>query len=248
MTIQRTLEGRLAAWYRQGDDAGSPPDALRVAILALPDVRRPNPLAWLAPPWARSRAVAAIVLLAAALVGLAVVGATGLVRPAPDTVRPLPIAMDACDVLVAAFGPNEVPNGTSGDHGLTAWGGHVCVNDSWDGGYNDRHLLLRLSSTSTDEARALIADSSNWASSTTTPSLDVVWTELAHEVWLGTSPYAGGGTAAAIAVSHDPYFFIVTEEEAWRALGTAHEVAAVLGFEFEIDIQWPPSADPPVGP
>lgn len=245
MTMDRALEDRLAAWYRQGDDTWPAPGRLMVGVLAIPDARHPSGVGWLVLPWVRGRALVALVLLSAVLTGLGVAGATGILQLGPvDRVRPLPIAMDACDVLVAAFGPNRLPHRVDGDHGTTAWGADVCVHDLWDGSYEDRHLFLRMAPTSGDEARRLIADTQNWQPTGDPPNLPMVWTALERGVWIGRSPLAGGGTPVAIAVSHEPYFFIVTDEVDWKAIRWAQDVAEVLGFELQIDA---PSAPGPTG-
>jgi len=252
--IDRPFEELIAGWYRSRVDAEPIPEQLRTRVLTLPQ-RRPAPAIW---PLRASRSPRAALLLPAVLLALALafalLAAGMALRLFPERSLAFPGDLNACTVLRAAIGPGiRVPYG-DGDHGMTAWGAHVCVYDSYDSGYDFRHLFLRTEPTSLDAATSLIDDPSNWVSLAEEreglASLVAIWRPIAAGVWAGI-PAADADSRDsdfdALAVSRAPYFFIVTGHSESLVLGAAHRVAEQLGVSMadvpEVS-EWPTFAQP----
>lgn len=238
----RAVDSAISDWFRERIDGAEAPQSLRASVLALPDAVGPRSWPWSLPGAVRLRTVLVLVAIAALLATAALVGSRMLDT---RTVVPAWHERDACEVLVAAFGPNRVPNGRSGEHALTPWGAGVCVNDGWDGGWENRHLLLRREPTTREEAATIVGRPDLWvapAEADGFSSLPVQgWRGLSPGIWLGE---AGDGRAwYALAVSAEPYFFVVTGRSQGEVFGAATGVAEVLGISTAI--RTPPWPDQP---
>lgn len=243
----RVLEDVVASWYRSRADAEPMPERLRARVLALPEGR--GFAAWRLLRLGRplTPRVVAVALLTAALLGLALGAAAGMLpRIWPDRAIAFPANLDACTVLESALRNHPLQRVVGGDHGRTVWGAHVCANDSWDGSYQDRHLLIRTQPTTLAEAQAIIDDPANWAEVQRDEGyavLPAVWRPLSPGLWAGSAAAdAREQDMDAIAVSREPYFFIVTGRLAWEVVEDAVSVAAELGVTLgDVDASdWPP--------
>jgi hypothetical protein len=180
------------------------------------------------------------VLLAVVAALLAIAAAVGSRWSDEPPILQFRAGLHACDILEAAFGPNRVPNNSRGDHPPTRWDATVCVNDTWDATWGDRHLFLRRHPTDAQAAADLIARRSLWEGPHNAKegfsTLEVQrWREIAEGAWLGES--GDGRVWFAVAVSAEPYFFVVTAERQDPARIAALAVAAELG----VDLSMPPS-------
>lgn len=204
--IDRSLEARLAELY-DGQIGPTVPAELRERILSIPDTR-----AWRGKPLEGRRTIIllAAALLIAALLAVASLGSGGFrgVGPLTATHRD-PATIDVCEVLNAAFLRLGTRAATAAaartfDHGdtPTAWGARICAR-GWDGSWDNPHLLLLSEPTTRIEADEL---------------LDVVfateregsaWVREAAGVWIAPAVDRSSGFTA-VAVSSDPYFFVVT--------------------------------------
>lgn len=223
----RELELRLSDWYVD-ETAGSTTDALRTRVMAIPD-RSPVGSNWFGRPrWM----VAAALLLLGLVLGGVVAGAGGLLRPprqadrlvvGPAEVDPAvvdPAVVDPAALLARAVDRAGLKQGTmKRNHDMTSWGARVSVNDVWDGGWNDRHLLFRTVSTTGADATELLREDP-------LAGADVEWDVVASGVWVGTAE--ARSPLYAVAVSAEPYFFIVTGGDVDRTRAVAEAVLAEL--------------------
>jgi hypothetical protein len=231
-----TFEERVARWYRPRPEDDSMPDRLRSRVLALPEQRAMTGLP-LALTWRPRSAVLIVVLLATLLLVLAMTAAGMVPSWWADRSLSFPASLDACTVLRDAVNGSTTGPYGDGDHGMTAWNAHVCVNDGWDSGWDYRHLLLRVLPTSTSDARSIIADASNWRTDGDEqdegPTLEIAsWTDHGGGVWTGC-PRPGDFSFLALAVSAQPFFFIVTGNPS-EVRPLAVDVSRELGLRPEI--------------
>lgn len=226
----------VAGWYRSRAETEPVPDRLRARVLALPeqrDVGAPwrNGLEWHPRP-----ALLVAAILAALLLALAMTAAGMVPRLFAERTLAFPANPDACAVLETAVNPRQQPGWREGEHGLTTWGAHVCSYDRWDSGYDFKHLFLATKPTTLAEATALISDQSNWAipeegRGQFADPLPAVWRPMTSGVWAGVAAADAPRSIGmnALAVSREPYFFIVTGRWESQVLEDAQLVAGVLG-------------------
>ncbi|HUG09010.1 MAG TPA: hypothetical protein VMP13_08980 [Acidimicrobiia bacterium] len=165
--------------------------------------------------------VTTVLVVAIALVALLLGSPVG----GPD-LRSVPLSsVDVCDLLVDATRRAGQPWGSmTHRHEPTPWEADVCVHDGWDSGWDFRHLILRLSPTSTDEAQQILARHDLLR-------IPMEWEVERPGVWIANARGSGEAEFYAVAVSAAPYFFIVTYADREDALAVADAVLVELGIE-----------------
>lgn len=220
----RTLERRIEELFAE-EHTRAVPGVLRERVVAIPETHA-------SPDRAMGSRRAMLLLAAALLVSvLLVAGAlgSGAFRGVVPWVSSYadPATVDVCPVLERAIvrlrtsGPQ--PSGLSRfDHGgvPVAWGARVCAH-GWDGGWTDPHLLLMPEITPYATAAGLLDSvfvvergSSEWR-----PAAMGVWVTTAVD---RSSPFS------AVAVSAEPYFFVVTKRDPTEARSLAEAVRLEL--------------------
>lgn len=175
----------------------------------------------------RTRLLVALALLVLALaISLTVGVGSGLVRLPWTSDRFIgpPGGVDTCALLRrgvlragqygAGSGGGMFPNDDA-----PGWEAHGCAY-GYDGGWNDPHLLLRARATSAEEATGLI---DSWVG----PPAVLQWTKIAGMSWEGDSGESDR-VWSAVAVSYEPYFFVVT--------GRDRRAARLLSLEVEYEL------------
>lgn len=177
------------------------------------------------PYWLGASVTAVVVVV----VALAMVLARGSVaEPAVDPLTPV----DPCLLIEQASDRAGLhitnPPGADFRHEHGTWDAATCAL-GWDGSWADRHLLIREVATSLAEAGTLVSRGD---------LLDGVdglaWEAQRPGFWVLTQDPPRG--FQAVAVSADPYFFIVTDGSLVDAMAVAEAVLIELGLE-EGDVQ-----------
>jgi len=252
--IDRPFEDLLTAWYRSRAEAEPLPERLRTRVLALPQRRPASAFSLGGLNWSPRPALVLIALLAALTLAFAAMAAGLAPRLFPDRTQAFPANLDACAVLRAAVNPRQLPGWRESDHPMTAWGAHVCAYDRWDSDYSWKHLFLRTQPTTLAEATALINDQSNWSTRKEergefAAPLPAIWRPISAGVWAGIAAADAERDTGmdALAVSREPYFFIVTSRWESQVLEDARLVADELGVSIA-DVpgvyEWPPFVVP----
>jgi len=180
---------------------------------------------------AHARQVVGILALASVAVLGVAIGLGSIASIAPSAIEGSwsdpggvvdPAGIDPCRLLARAIiraGYREGSRARS-EHEPAAWGARICVNDDWDGGWEDRHLVFRTRVTSRAEAVNLLASVDVLPDTRRGPALPS-WTQEQVGAWV---------TENAIAVSAEPYFYIITD----RDLAAARAVAEAALVELTI--------------
>lgn len=169
-----------------------------------------------------------------AVAGLVVILSLGLLLSGQQVQKSGLVApgdIDACELLVRATARAGQPRGSMTlPHESTPWNGDVCLHDGWDSGWDFRHILVRTVPTTLDEARLILERSDVF---TTEPAEVEVpeslqWSVEVPGLWTAEAK-GRPGVFHAVAVSSEPYFLIVTDND----LGDALEVAKAAVAELE---------------
>lgn len=135
-----------------------------------------------------------------------------------------PVSIDVCDLLARATATAGQPVGSrTSPHESTTWEAAVCVHDGWDSGWDWRHLLFRQVPTSIEEARLLLA-----SEDLLEVGSDLEWKLERPGIWIASVTDSRDTRFSAVAVSSDPYFFIVTYRDLDDSLAVADGVLTEL--------------------
>lgn len=241
MTEQNRFESlvaeRLAAYAAGADRPFDATGIARGAMGARPDrmsLRGLRILGWPAPALLLLALAAVLMAVAVAAVG------SGLVRP-PWTsdwaITPTEVA--ACEVLEGAIDRaniGEVIGSSVGfNHGheeeAARWDARACAY-GWDDRYAVPHLFVRAWPTSADEAEGLLGRITE-AHFAAVPRFS--W-DRDERGWRATAVEGDDGFTA-VAVTLEPWFFVVTERDEAQAYALAEAVAAEFGFDLDLEAQ-----------
>jgi len=155
------------------------------------------------------------------------------IRGEADATYPLPAAADVCLVLEKALGMGDRELRFP-DHTSPGWHANGCAL-GWDGGWSDPHLLVRARDTHAAEAEYIVTRALAEGPTTEAASFALTfgaarWESQGDGVCFADPccprPWAG------VAVSAEPYFFVVTYKTPDETLRLATAVAAELGVDL----------------
>jgi len=224
---ERQLEERLRRWHLEEADASPMPSTLR---LALDQIAANRPIAGRPGLLPRYAVILVLVLLLIGAVAGAIAIGARVVLPDPSRLSLIdPATLDPCELLP---GPGTWVGREPRRHrpGPAPVGGDSCAY-GWDDGGN-LHFQLRAQRTTEAQGRDIARDLLSSGGGRALGPLAVA----GHPAWLGQA-VSNGQECAVLAVSADPYFFVVwltcrdnlpaAEDDAWD--GFRERMVAVSG-------------------